>query len=112
MLGLTWGRDEYRVLLATLPLRANELVSTDEIPLATDAMLEGYRFLLSRRWALVLLDNVRDMSGYAARRAVCGTAARAGCGGGTGQLPRRARLYDDLGFAKAEDVPEMLARIS
>ncbi|WP_157984547.1 AfsR/SARP family transcriptional regulator [Lentzea terrae] len=34
----------------------------DEIPVGTEAMLDSYRELLSRRRVLVLLDNVRDLA--------------------------------------------------
>ncbi|MFS8101558.1 tetratricopeptide repeat protein [Lentzea alba] len=37
-------------------------VPADEIPVATEAMLQSYRALLSRRRVLVLLDNVRDLA--------------------------------------------------
>ncbi|MET8756748.1 BTAD domain-containing putative transcriptional regulator [Lentzea sp. NPDC004782] len=37
-------------------------VPADEIPLGTEAMLDSYRELLSRRRVLVLLDNVRDVA--------------------------------------------------
>ncbi|MDX8142612.1 BTAD domain-containing putative transcriptional regulator [Lentzea sp. BCCO 10_0061] len=37
-------------------------VPADEIPAATEAMLESYRTLLSRLQVLVLLDNVRDVA--------------------------------------------------